>query len=626
MRAYLRRCIAFALPVCAFCTLSTVDGTSMELATSAGPMFLDGVRHEVTADAAADLIVSSLTDPPKKVLLGGRFTSTDIVKNQGDLPAAASVTRYYLSQTTARDGSEILLTGSRSIPAIKVGKSSKGKKTLTVPATVPLTITGGSPGPYYLIACANDTGSAAESNPSNNCRPSAGTVSVFAPDLVVTAVGDPPSALASGSRFTVTNTVQNQGSATVGGSVTRYYLSTSQAREVSSVLLAGSRTVPSLKPGAESHQTVSVTVPPGMPLGSYYLLACADDKGKSMEGSEANNCLASAAQATVSTFKKADLQGVWQMNALSSGPEAPWWERGPVTVRANGSFSFNFQEYPNGKPDRGAGVFSISSDGIVKMERIDPNFQAAMNSDKTVVAGTTTWDDSAHTSNMAIMTKKGSTYSLADLEGTWEVNALASGSNPHWERGSITFVDANGGYSGTLDKSGGGSRAVSGTFAINNGGIMQRVPATDSVSCGMDARKTIVTCTETWTDGGPSSVLSVWTRKGDSYISDDLTGVWEVNSMASGAGAPWWERGPLTVNQDGTFTGTYQQSDGTPDNVSGTMSIADDIVQIGPDDENRQCTMDSSKTVIVCTSTWAGDGTAELTVVVKKGELQGLGH
>jgi hypothetical protein len=129
-----------------------------------------------------------------------------------------------------------------------------------------------------------------------------------------------------------------------------------------------------------------------------------------------------------------------------------------------------------------------------------------------------------------------------------------------------------------------------------------------------------VACTETWTEGGPSSVLSVWTRKGDSYPSDDLTGVWEVNSMASGTGAPWWERGPLTVLSNGTFSGTYQQSDGTPDNVSGTMSIADDIVSITPNDENRQCTMDSSKTVIVCTSTWAGDGTAELTVVVKKGE------
>jgi len=500
MRAYLRRCIAFALPVCAFFTLSTVDGTSMELATSAWPVVPGSVRPEVTIDAA-DLIVTSLTNPPKNGRLGGRFTATDIVKNQGSLPAAASITRYYLSQTTARDGSEILLTGSRSIPAIKVGKSSKGKTTLTVPATVPLTITGGSPGPYYLIACANDTGSVAESDPNNNCLASIATVSVFAPDLLVTSVSDPPATLATGSRFPVTDTVQNQGSGPVGSSVNRYYLSTSQAREESSILLTGSRTVPALKPDAQSRKTVSVTVPPGTPLGNYYLLACADDKGKSVEGSETNNCLASATQAAVSTFKTADLAGAWQVNALASGPEAPWWERGPLTIRANGSFSFNFQEYPNGKPDRGAGVMSMSSEGIVTMRRINPAYQGAMNSDKTIVAGTSSWDDPVQTSEMVIITKKGSSYSLADLEGTWEVHALASGSAPHWERGAVTF-DANGGYSGTFDKSGGGSRAVSGTFGITSGGIMQRVPA-DTASCGMDARKTVVSCTETWTDGGP---------------------------------------------------------------------------------------------------------------------------
>jgi subtilase family serine protease len=39
---------------------------------------------------------------------------------------------------------------------------------------------------------------------------------------------------------------------------------------------------------------VTITIPSGTPLGTYYLLACADNLTKVTESNEANNCLAAA--------------------------------------------------------------------------------------------------------------------------------------------------------------------------------------------------------------------------------------------------------------------------------------------------------------------------------------------
>lgn len=58
-------------------------------------------------------------------------------------------------------------------------------------------------------------------------------------------------------------------------------------------LLSGTRTVPILGAGAVSSGTAVVTIPSNTPLGTYVLLACADDAGGTVEGDESNNCKAS---------------------------------------------------------------------------------------------------------------------------------------------------------------------------------------------------------------------------------------------------------------------------------------------------------------------------------------------
>src|SRR5262249_2879571 len=77
------------------------------------------------------------------------------------------------------------------------------------------------------------------------------------------------------------------------------YFSASGVRGAGDILLVGARLVPTLAPSGSSSGTVSVVIPSTTPLGTYMLLACADDTKIVAEQNETNNCRASATAITV---------------------------------------------------------------------------------------------------------------------------------------------------------------------------------------------------------------------------------------------------------------------------------------------------------------------------------------
>ena len=160
-----------------------------------------------------DLTETSVTNPPATALDGNSFSVTDTVQNVGSTAAAASTTRYYLSITTSKSGAR-QLNGSRAVPSLAASASSSGTVTVTVSA-------GTAAGTYFLLACADDTLVVPEIN-EKNCKASAAQVTVSGPDLVETAASDPPTAVTPGGTFSVTDTVQNVGSAAAAASTTRY--------------------------------------------------------------------------------------------------------------------------------------------------------------------------------------------------------------------------------------------------------------------------------------------------------------------------------------------------------------------------------------------------------------------
>ena len=239
-----------------------------------------------------DLVMDDAGAPPAQVAPGQSFVVTDSQRNAGGEEAAASVTAYYLSLDAIKSRRDILLTGSRAVPALPGGAVSTGSSTITVPPTVPV-------GSYTFFACADGTQLVLEADEANNCLASPVQVAVTLSDLVTSAVSGLAAGAAPGTSSSVTDTVQNVSAVTAGASATRYYLSLDAVRDAGDVLLIGYRSVPILTGGAVSIGPRTVVVPATTALGTYRLLACADDLLAVKESDDTNNCVASAATVRV---------------------------------------------------------------------------------------------------------------------------------------------------------------------------------------------------------------------------------------------------------------------------------------------------------------------------------------
>src|SRR5215468_3372653 len=81
--------------------------------------------------ARPDLVEDAVSAPPPSKARGTAFAVTDTARNAGGLASNASTTRYYLSLDTVKSASDLLLTGSRAVPALAAGATSSGAVTVT---------------------------------------------------------------------------------------------------------------------------------------------------------------------------------------------------------------------------------------------------------------------------------------------------------------------------------------------------------------------------------------------------------------------------------------------------------------------------------------------------------------
>lgn len=215
-------------------------------------------------------------------------------------------------------------------------------------------------------------------------------------------------------------------------------------------------------------------------------------------------------------FSLTDLEGIWEINGLASGDGAPWWQRGTLVINLNGSFSASLTK-SDGSTETSSGTFDISSDGIITLQN-SPNFRGSMDLGKTIIVGTDTWlIDGPGTTEIKVITKKADIYALSDLEGTWEINALASGGGaPWWERGTL-IIDPNGSFSASVTESDGSSGNPSGTFNISNDGIIT-MSGNPDFRGSLDYGKRVMVWTDTWSTGSPGTTeIKVATKKVAGY-------------------------------------------------------------------------------------------------------------
>ena len=110
------------------------------------------------------------------------------------------------------------------------------------------------------------------------------------PDLTVTTV-TAPAAVRQGGTLAVTTVVRNAGRAPARSSAVRFVLSR-DARLGNDRSLRATRSVPRLRAARTSRATTRITVPATIPVGAWYVIACADGGRRVRESKESNNCRA----------------------------------------------------------------------------------------------------------------------------------------------------------------------------------------------------------------------------------------------------------------------------------------------------------------------------------------------
>ncbi len=283
------------------------------------------VPVKITILQGPDLVITAVSAPETSVGQGQQLTVKDTVKNQGQLDAGPTTTRFYLVSTCTPQpdcvgvrSDPLKLPGSGTpVTVPKLDHVDEGPQKVTVPSTT-------APGDYYLQACADGGRVADELNENNNCFPpsflaAAKVITVKAlPDLVVTSVavqgGDPVTGAVTvdpstklkplQNSFTVKVRVTNQGSApTLAKSALRYSLLDSagliaeKTLKLPSSSAAVAMTPADLPPPPETltskpwvELTQTVTLYSDTFRGKYKLQVCADPGKVIPESVDNNNC------------------------------------------------------------------------------------------------------------------------------------------------------------------------------------------------------------------------------------------------------------------------------------------------------------------------------------------------
>ncbi|MGD9346111.1 MAG: CARDB domain-containing protein, partial [Candidatus Aminicenantes bacterium] len=258
----------------------SVSGSVYILALADGENVVDEIsetnnKYGRLIKIGTDLHISSFS-APTTAGPGQNMTLTDTTKNQGGATAEASTTQFYLSANSTVDESDTVL-GSRSVPSLAPGASSLASTTVTIPADT-------DSGSYYLIALADAEDVVIETSETNNMYT---RVIKIGTDLRVSYLSA-PSTGGAGQNISITDTTKNQGGGTADPSETQFFLSANTLVDASDTLL-GSRSIPSLAPGASSSGSTTVLIPSNTVAGRWYIIAKADGEDVVVETSETNN-------------------------------------------------------------------------------------------------------------------------------------------------------------------------------------------------------------------------------------------------------------------------------------------------------------------------------------------------
>ena len=162
-----------------------------------------------------------------------------------------------------------------------------------------------------------------------------------------------------------------------------------------------------------------------------------------------------------------------------------------------------------------AGVLTFSSCTVTGYGTCkDPSYEGFLDAGLTVVVGTEGADSHLGSTDpdakLSVYVKEASsptTYSPADLVGTWRGNCIAAGPGaPYWERHTVT-VETGGTFADSVTTSGGSTVATTGNSSFSStttGAVVSTITSASpnvTLTGFMDAGKTVLVYRCPWGDG-----------------------------------------------------------------------------------------------------------------------------
>src|SRR5262249_1643498 len=235
-------------------------------------------------------------------------------------------------------------------------------------------------------------------------------VTMLSANLLVNFVDGTPSVVFPGGTLTVTDTTANDGYVSVGQTATRrFYLST-DTTITSADIFIGQRTVPNLAAGRGDHASTPIVIPASIPIGTYYIGACADGPGVIFESTESDNCFASG--------------GTVRIGEAPAAPGAP---------TALGQFR------SDGTTALPVGGWTNQSSVVLRFAMTDPNHTDSLVPEVEFKPVATAFDGSGLSAGTAVPSAG------APVQGSVTVTGLSNGGQYHWR---ARVRDAGGQVSG----------------------------------------------------------------------------------------------------------------------------------------------------------------------------------
>ena len=202
----------------------------------------------------ADLIVTDIVSSPENPEINDKVTFTVSIKNQGTKASGASHIDYYIDN---------VLMDSAFVNNIDAGDTVTNKLTWKAEA-----------GSHIIKTVADSNDSVFETNETNNEKIK--TISVVAPDLVVSGATWSPLTPSIGDEVTFTVSIKNQGNKRSNGSRVAYYIDSSTA---------GEHYIEPINIGATVNKTFTWTVQARL----HSIMVVADIGNSIAESDESNN-------------------------------------------------------------------------------------------------------------------------------------------------------------------------------------------------------------------------------------------------------------------------------------------------------------------------------------------------